>query len=215
MPACQDGGANPSALSLPRQLATARSKTKTKPRRVKRALHRSPATPDVHEPDFVPDPATRPRQRSIWHEIDADPAPAAAPKNNGHDGLKPLFLRLCFDKQLTGLQTPPCTRRPAQVSSVSSDSTGQSVPQLPLPSLGPADATSIDYALRTPNSVSCLCCSPSQVRGGLCTNAIPLQRSPTSDLLPASLPEGEQMWQYHVQRSTHLRLSPTWSSAIR
>ena len=85
---------------MPRQLATARSKTKTKPRRVKRALHRSPATPGVHEPDFVPDPATRPRQRSIWHEVDADPAPDAAPKDNGHDGLQPLFLRLCFGKQL-------------------------------------------------------------------------------------------------------------------
>ena len=51
------------------KLAPARSKTKTKPRISKRAQHPSPATPDVHEPDFVPDPATRPRKRSVWHEI--------------------------------------------------------------------------------------------------------------------------------------------------
>ena len=87
-------------LPQPQKLAAARSKTKTKPLRGKRAQHRSPATPDVHEPDFVPDSATRPRKRSIWHEIDADPVSDAAPKDIHHGSPQTLCLRLCYGKQM-------------------------------------------------------------------------------------------------------------------
>ena len=164
----------------PQKLAAARSKTKTKPLGGKRAQHRSPATPDVHEPDFVPDPATRPRKRSIWHEIDADPVSDAAPKDIHHGSPQTLCLRLCYGKQMRVCRLR--LRRSALPRSRQSFSTR-------LASSWPADIAYTDCTHRTPNSISQSCCSRSQVREGLSTSVIPSERSPTDDL-PLALHPG-------------------------